>query len=40
MAAFAEVADALDEICDESINKDASGDIIKLNFVFSVFFSN
>jgi len=33
MAAFAEVADALDEICDESINKDASGDIIKLNFV-------
>jgi len=33
MAAFAEVADALDEICDESINKDANGDIIKLNFV-------
>jgi len=32
MAAFAEVADALDEICDEFINKDDNGDIIKLNF--------
>jgi len=32
MAAFAEVADALDEICDEFINKDDNGDIIKLSF--------
>jgi hypothetical protein len=32
MAAFAEVADALDEICDEFINKDDNGDIIKLGF--------
>jgi len=32
MAAFAEVADALDEICDECINKDDKGDIVKLNF--------
>lgn len=33
MAAFSEVADALDEICDEFINKDENGDIIKLRFV-------
>jgi len=32
MAAFAEVADALDEICDECINKDDKGEIVKLNF--------
>ena len=30
MAQFAEVADALDEICDECINKDDRGDIVKL----------
>ena len=33
MAAFAEVADALDEICDEFINKDENGEIIKLSFI-------
>jgi hypothetical protein len=33
MAAFSEVADALDEICDEFINKDENGDILKLRFV-------
>jgi len=32
MAAFAEVADALDEICDEFINKDDNGDIVKILF--------
>ena len=32
MAAFSEVADALDEICDEFINKDDSGEIVKLQF--------
>jgi hypothetical protein len=32
MAAFAEVADALDEICDEFINKDDKGDIVRLTF--------
>lgn len=32
MAAFSEVADALDEICDEGINKDDNGDIVKLEF--------
>jgi hypothetical protein len=32
MAAFSEVADALDEICDEFINKDEHGDIVKLKF--------
>ncbi|NBW57845.1 hypothetical protein EBR43_08685 [bacterium] len=32
MAAFAEVADALDEICDEFINKDDNGEIIKVIF--------
>lgn len=31
MAAFAEIADALDEICDEVINKDDMGDIVKLH---------
>jgi len=30
MAAFSEVADALDEICDETINKDKDGKVIKL----------
>jgi hypothetical protein len=33
MAAFAEVADALDEICDEFINKDENGEIIRLRFI-------
>ena len=33
MAAFAEVADALDEICDEFINKDENGEIITLRFI-------
>ena len=37
MAAFAEVADALDEICDEVINKDANGEIIKLKFIHREF---
>lgn len=32
MAAFAEVADALDEICDEFINKDDNGEIVKVLF--------
>jgi hypothetical protein len=32
IAAFSEVADALDEICDEVINKDAQGKVIKLLF--------
>jgi len=32
MAAFAEVADALDEICDEAINKDRDGKIVKVKF--------
>jgi len=32
MAAFAEVADCLDEICDECINKNDSGEIVKLTF--------
>lgn len=31
MAAYSEVADALDEICDEFINKDDNGDIAKLH---------
>jgi len=35
MAAYSEVADALDEICDEFINKDDQGEIVKLNFVDS-----
>jgi hypothetical protein len=32
MAAYSEVADALDEICDEFINKDDNGDIVKIKF--------
>lgn len=32
MAAFSEVAEALDEICDESINKDDNGDIVDIEF--------
>lgn len=32
MAAFSDVADAMDEICDEFINKDENGDIVKLAF--------
>lgn len=32
MAAYSDVADALDEICDEFINKDENGDIVKLEF--------
>jgi len=32
MAAFSEVADALDEICDEFINKDDNNEIVKLKF--------
>tara|TARA_R110000751_G_scaffold42691_1_gene98929 strand:- start:1478 stop:3274 length:1797 start_codon:yes stop_codon:yes gene_type:complete len=32
MAAFAEVGDALDEICDEIINTDHEGRIVRLNF--------
>ena len=32
MAAYSEVADALDEICDETINPDDSGFIAKLQF--------
>ena len=35
MAAYSEVADALDEICDEFINKDEQGEIVKLSFVDS-----
>ena len=32
MASFAEIADALDEICDECINKDEDGSVVKLSF--------
>ncbi len=32
MSSFAEVAEALDEICDECINKDENGNIINLTF--------
>lgn len=32
MAAYSEVADALDEICDETINQDDNGQIVKINF--------
>ena len=32
MAAFAEISDALDEICDECINKDENGNIVNLKF--------
>lgn len=35
MAAYSEVADALDEICDDFINKDENGEIVKLGFVDS-----
>lgn len=33
MAAFAEVSEALDEICDEIINKDSNGNIVNLKIV-------
>lgn len=32
IAAFSEVSDALDEICDEIINRDSEGQVAKLNF--------
>jgi len=32
MAAFSEISDALDEICDECINKDEDGNIVNLTF--------
>jgi hypothetical protein len=32
MAAFSEIADALDEICDETINTDENDEIVKLKF--------
>ena len=32
MASFAEISDALDEICDQTINVDDNGDIVKLMF--------
>ena len=32
MAAFSEISDALDEICDECINKDDNGNIVNLTF--------
>ena len=32
MASFSEVADALDEICDESVNRDRGGRVVKLTF--------
>jgi hypothetical protein len=32
MASFSEIADALDEICDEAINRDAQGKVVKLEF--------
>ena len=32
MAAFSEVSDCLDEICDETVNRDMAGDIVKLIF--------
>lgn len=35
MAAFSEVADALDEICDEFINIDEGGEVVKLRFIES-----
>jgi len=35
MAAYSEVADALDEICDEFINKDENGEVIKIRFIDS-----
>jgi len=36
MAAFAEVSDALDQICDECINKDSGGNIVNLYFRNSI----
>jgi len=35
MAAYSEVADALDEICDEFINKDENSEIVKIHFIDS-----
>ena len=35
MAAFSEVADALDEICDEFINRDENGEIVRVKFIDS-----
>ena len=32
MAAFSEISDALDEICDECVNRDDSGNIVNLTF--------
>jgi len=32
MAAFAEVSDCLDEICDECINKNDHGEIVRLHY--------
>ena len=32
MAAFAEISDALDEICDQTINIDDNGNIVNLMF--------
>jgi thiol-disulfide isomerase/thioredoxin len=32
MAGYAEVSDCLDEICDEFINKDENGKVVKINF--------
>ena len=32
MASFSEIADALDEICDESINRDTQGKVVNLEF--------
>ena len=32
MAAYSEVADALDDICDETINEDDTGQVAKINF--------
>ena len=40
MAAFAEVSDALDEICDEFINVDENGDILELKYNDSTRFEN
>jgi len=40
MAAFAEVGDALDEICDEIINKDDNGEIVQLHLIQREFSTN
>jgi hypothetical protein len=32
MAAYAEVGDCLDEICDEFVNKDENGKVVKIHF--------